>query len=949
MPVETAYDPKDMLFRHLGPTGLKVSVFSLGGWLTYGGTQKGDIVKQILQKAWDHGVNTFDTAEVYANGESEVEMGRALKELGWPRDEYVLTTKIFFGTGRKEPNTRGLSRKHVVEGLKSSLKRLEQPYVDVVFAHRPDYATPMKEIVEGFTQVIRNLNLAYYWGTSEWTAAQITEATHIAERYNLIAPVVEQPQYNAFHRERFEVEYAPLFNQFEYGTTIWSPLASGLLTGKYNNGIPEDSRFATNKAFFENTVNELQTEAGKAKIEKVKKLSEVAERLGGNVAQLSLAWALKNPNVSTVILGATKVEQLEDNFKALEIYKKIDDKVLEEIEKILDNKPKPAPTFNRSASRHALRVGLSRTLTLTDHIAKMFERLPHELLKFIISEISIKDVKNLSETSKHFHSSTLPTVWASVVIPAWSKNDVYGINIEGFPLGRLVFTKSISLRFVTENNARACPHERRLQTCQEANDEDIVDKPGSFEKFKEVILSLLEKCEKEQLTSFSWDLGTCIPTPILGSNGIVARQQSSLSTLNLTTYPFCKRYNSRERRIDLSAFCHLLNLSWRGPSSENLRVFATALKNNKSHLETLELDLVDWPHLRKELGYRNDNERVRRLRAREYMNKSILGLDIHSPLIAFPNLYTLVLSHVPLSATLVQSINFEVLRSLTIRSCPQWYDFVLTIAQRRIPVRLKKLELQESWPKNDTATDETEDGDSSEVLLEYFEGLEELYLDQTGDMLSKYTKDCLKVVHVRQSRRNIEYTWSWGIMVIIDDEPVDDTPAVDEGENPSNEYLEPMFWAFVEWTFSYKGIKSLEYIVFGDFGRPERTSRGNLLICREGYGSEEFHIIRESCPAAEWDHVKKECQRALYIKHQYLDLKQMQQDPRSNIRNITNHIPEIRVTCVPRLLQLPDPRLHPPLLHPLRRNLRVTRIPNLPIQPLNLSPPPPRLIQGQQF
>lgn len=159
--------------------------------------------------------------------------------------------------------------------------------------------------------------------------------------------VVEQPQYNAFHRERFEVEYAPLFNQFEYGTTIWSPLASGLLTGKYNNGIPEDSRFATNKAFFENTVNELQTEAGKAKIEKVKKLSEVAERLGGNVAQLSLAWALKNPNVSTVILGATKVEQLEDNFKALEIYKKIDDKVLEEIEKILDNKPKPAPTFNR--------------------------------------------------------------------------------------------------------------------------------------------------------------------------------------------------------------------------------------------------------------------------------------------------------------------------------------------------------------------------------------------------------------------------------------------------------------------------------------------------------------------------------------------------------------------------------------------------------------------------
>ncbi|KAF4493194.1 potassium channel beta subunit [Fusarium agapanthi] len=824
MPVETAYDPKDMLFRHLGPTGLKVSVFSLGGWLTYGGTQKGDIVKQILQKAWDHGVNTFDTAEVYANGESEVEMGRALKELGWPRDEYVLTTKVFFGTGRKEPNTRGLSRKHVVEGLKSSLKRLEQPYVDVVFAHRPDYATPMKEIVEGFTQVIRNLNLAYYWGTSEWTAAQITEATHIAERYNLIAPVVEQPQYNAFHRERFEVEYAPLFNQFEYGTTIWSPLASGLLTGKYNNGIPEDSRFATNKAFFENTVNELQSEAGKAKIEKVKKLSEVAERLGGNVAQLSLAWALKNPNVSTVILGATKVEQLEDNFKALEIYKKIDDKVLEEIEKILDNKPKPAPTFNRQFhGRHALRVGSRVTVTfiLTDHIAKMFERLPQELLKFIITESTI------------------------------------------------------------------------------SNDEEIVDRLGSFERFKEIILSLLEN----------------------GSNGIVTRQQSTLSTLKLTTYPFCQRYNSRERKIDLSAFHHLLNLSWRGPSSDNLRVFATALKNNKPHLETLELDLVDWPHLRKALGYRNDGERVRRMRARDYLNRMILGLDIHSPHITFPNLHTLILSHVPLTAILVQSINFEALR---------------------IPARLKKLEVQESWPKNDTATDEFEDVDPIEVLLEYFQGLEEFYLDQTGDMLSKYTwenvchhsstlkrfanhsrfydeelevwtdlpdmminerdkerwwddptssplydldldfiglscepihlldvlnpfsrKNCLKVVHVRQSRENMEYTWSWGIMVIIDDEPVDDTPAVDEGDNPSNEYLEPMFWAFVEWAFSYKGIKSLEYIVFGDFGRPERTSRGNLLICREGCGSEDFHIIRESCPSPEWDYVKKEYGDAL--------------------------------------------------------------------------------------
>ncbi|KAJ4168580.1 hypothetical protein NW754_010498 [Fusarium falciforme] len=345
--VKSSYDPKDMQFRHLGPTGLKVSVLSLGGWLTYGGTQKGNIVKECLQTAWDHGINTFDTAEVYSNGACEVEMGQALKELDWPRDEYVLTTKVFFGTGRKEPNTRGLSRKHIVEGLKSSLERLQQPYVDIVFAHRPDYATPLKEIVEGFTQVIRNLNLAYYWGTSEWSAQQIAEATQIAERYNLIAPVVEQPQYNAFHRERFEVEYEPLFKQFNYGTTIWSPLASGLLTGKYNDGIPEGSRFATNKEFFSKTIEALQTEEGKAKIEKVKKLTAIAERLGGNTSQLALAWCLKNPNVSTVILGATKVEQIEDNVKSVKLSEKITDEIYQEIEAILDNAPTKPLTYGR--------------------------------------------------------------------------------------------------------------------------------------------------------------------------------------------------------------------------------------------------------------------------------------------------------------------------------------------------------------------------------------------------------------------------------------------------------------------------------------------------------------------------------------------------------------------------------------------------------------------------
>jgi len=336
--VESKFDPKDMEFRRLGPAGLKVSVFSLGGWLTYGGTQKGSIVKDCMEAAWNHGINFFDTADVYSAGQCEIEMGEAFKGLAWPRDEYVLSTKVFFGTSRKEPNTRGLSKKHIIEGLKSSLKRLQHDYVDVVFAHRHDPDVPMKEIVEAFTQAI-HMNLAYYWGTSEWSAAQIQEATEIAEKYNLIAPIVEQPQYNAFHRERFEKEYAPLYEKFQYGTTIWSPLASGLLTGKYNDGIPEDSRFATNSAFFKDTVEKLKSEEGQAKIEKVRKLTKVAEKLGASVSQLSLAWAAKNPNVSTVILGASKVEQIHDNIGALKLLPKLTPEVMEEIEGILGNKP----------------------------------------------------------------------------------------------------------------------------------------------------------------------------------------------------------------------------------------------------------------------------------------------------------------------------------------------------------------------------------------------------------------------------------------------------------------------------------------------------------------------------------------------------------------------------------------------------------------------------------
>lgn len=341
------YDPKDMKFRYLGPTGLQVSVFSYGGWLTVGGTQKGNIVKELLQAAWDNGINTFDTAETYSAGQGEIEFGQALKELDWPRDEYVLITKIFFGTGSKEPNARGLSRKHIVEGLKSSLNRLQQPYVDVVFAHRPDVGAPLLEVVEGFTQVIRNLNLAYYWGTSEWSAAQIAEATRIAEKHNLIAPIAEQPEYNAFKRERFEVEYAPLFRNFGYGSTTWSPLDSGMLTGKYNEGVPKGSRFDTNPVWFEKQVKALESPEGKAKIEKVRKLTAIAERLGASASQLALAWVASNTNVSTVLLGATKVEQIHDNCKALALLDKLTPEVKKEIDEVLDNKPKGPSVYGR--------------------------------------------------------------------------------------------------------------------------------------------------------------------------------------------------------------------------------------------------------------------------------------------------------------------------------------------------------------------------------------------------------------------------------------------------------------------------------------------------------------------------------------------------------------------------------------------------------------------------
>ncbi|RXW23071.1 hypothetical protein EST38_g2772 [Candolleomyces aberdarensis] len=344
---QPVFDPKNMPFRRLGNSGLRVPVFSLGGWLTLGGTVVGDPVKEIIKIAWENGINMFDTAEVYAQGKSELEMGRVIRELNLPRHELVITTKLFWGQG-KSPNAGGLSRKHIIEGTQASLKRMGLDYVDVIFAHRPDVTVPMEEIVRAFNYVIEK-GWAFYWATSEWSAQQLEEAHHIASKLNLIAPIAEQCQHHMFHRERPEKEYLPLYSKYGMGTTTWSSLASGLLTGKYNNGIPENSRFAQHSDFFKNTVAELQKPEGQEKIKKVRELTKLAEELGTSTAALALAWVARNPNTSTVILGATSPEQVVENLKAIEVLPKLTAEVLERIEGILQNKPEAPNLFGRPA------------------------------------------------------------------------------------------------------------------------------------------------------------------------------------------------------------------------------------------------------------------------------------------------------------------------------------------------------------------------------------------------------------------------------------------------------------------------------------------------------------------------------------------------------------------------------------------------------------------------
>jgi len=342
------YDTKGMLFRRLGPSGLRVPVFSLGGWLTLGGTVVGDPVKEIIKTAFENGINMFDTAEAYAEGKSEIEMGRVIKELGLRRTDLIITTKIFWGV-RSGPNDGGLSRKHIIEGTKESLERLQLDYVDVIFAHRSDINVPMEEVVRAFNFVIEK-GWALYWATSEWSAVEIEEAHHICSKLGLIAPIAEQCQHNMFHRERPEKEYDPLYKRYGLGTTVFSALASGILTGKYNDGIPDNSRLAVHAQQFKNTVRSFEEEEGKEKIRKVRELTKLAaDELQASPTALALAWVAKNPNTSTVILGASSPQQLLENLKALEVLPKLTPEIMDKIEAILANKPAPLNTYSRPA------------------------------------------------------------------------------------------------------------------------------------------------------------------------------------------------------------------------------------------------------------------------------------------------------------------------------------------------------------------------------------------------------------------------------------------------------------------------------------------------------------------------------------------------------------------------------------------------------------------------
>ena len=339
----------EMEYRFLGPTGLKVSCVSYGNWLTSNDPAAEKSTIEIVAKCFEYGINFFDTAEIYGvpAGTAEVYMGNALKALNTPRENLVVSTKLLkCGNGI---NSYGLSRKHVIEGLLNSLKRLQLDYVDVVYCHRFDHETPMEEICRGMNWLIEN-GKAFYWGTSEWSAENIMEAYATCDRLNLIRPVVEQPQYSMIYRDRFEVEYGHLFDQYHMGSTIWSPLAGGVLSGKYNKGEATEGRFVGYTGPGSDKFTQMfNTENKEKTVDMLNKIEDVAKELNCSMAQLCLAWTLKNKDVSTAIFGASRLSQVEDNVKAVEVYKNITPEIAERLETILGNRPKTGVNWKKWA------------------------------------------------------------------------------------------------------------------------------------------------------------------------------------------------------------------------------------------------------------------------------------------------------------------------------------------------------------------------------------------------------------------------------------------------------------------------------------------------------------------------------------------------------------------------------------------------------------------------
>ena len=325
-----------MQYRYMGRTGLQLSALSFGSWISFHKQIEDSTADELMGIAYDKGVNFFDNAEVYALGKSEEMMGRVLSKKNWDRTSYVVSSKVYFGWRGKEnkPNQTGLSRKHITEACHEALKRLQVDYLDLYYCHRPDKKTPIEEVVLTMNTLIQQGKILY-WGTSEWSGVEIMEANRIASSYRLIGPSVEQPEYNLFNRQKLENEYLGIFNTVGLGTTIWSPLASGLLTGKYNNGIPEGSRLSI--PGFEWLKDKTIMEE---KISKVQSFQLLADELGTGMAPLAIAWCLRNPNVTTAILGATRREQLEENLKALDVLPLLSDELMNRVDAIFGTKPR---------------------------------------------------------------------------------------------------------------------------------------------------------------------------------------------------------------------------------------------------------------------------------------------------------------------------------------------------------------------------------------------------------------------------------------------------------------------------------------------------------------------------------------------------------------------------------------------------------------------------------